>query len=554
MTGKYRSRLAWMLLFTLFLSLLCGCRKNNIEEKSPQTESLPMILTSDCTLVYPNEVSPTFFANIQKLQSDIEQKCGFSPALSNDFIPLHQDKSADMEILIGNTVREESRAVMEEIGFYDYAIRKVGSKIVIAAHTEGMLYEAMSVFASDMLTTGGMGVTVGEDILFTSEQKGFFESFRSLSEYRVVYPASQPDYREIAEGLAKSLKRKYGVELAVLTDAEAPSGYEILLGSTNRAVFADYYRGEKMPDALHFSICARDGSLMLLGGGERATRIAAERLILDFAKVEWSYRFDLPYGWEKEYVAYDYNDPHTEREAEADIRIMSYNILSKELSPDKADFSERAEMVLSTVLAFMPDVVGLQEVSEKAYGIIEQTVGQTYAITEKMTPNGEYSYTSMMYNKNTVRYIEGGNHIYSVGNKRIRIISWGLFEKKESGQRFVAVSTHWDIVLDHRPQQAAQMTEFVNHLKATYECPIFTTGDFNTLDSVGYYKNYVSETGQTDARYDAAQSGIVPTGDVIDHITATSADTVTLFYQYIETALSVVASDHNPVIADYKFE
>ena len=218
---------------------------------------------------------------------------------------------------------------------------------------------------------------------------------------------------------------------------------------------------------------------------------------------------------------------------------MSYNMLSAELSPDKPDFEDRAEMVLSTVLNFMPDVVGFQEVSEKGYGIIESYVGDTYAIPLRKTPLGEYSFTGLMYNKNTVKFIEGDNHIYTVGNKRIRIISWGLFEMKATGQRFVAASTHWDIVLEHRPQQAVQMTNYINDLKAKYKCPVITTGDFNTLEGAEYYQSYLEKTGQT---------------DVIDHITATKADMQALFFKLLDTDFTKKASDHDPIFADYKFK
>ena len=544
--------LSVLITFSMLISILAGCAEKTPEDD--KVEDVPKLLSSDCKIIYPTDMQSEMFSHILKLQENIENISGFSLKLSNDYIASEEENSDVQEIIVGNTVRKESAEVMADIGFFDYAIKSIGNKIVVAAHTEEMLYKAMLELSGSVLTISEGNVVIGDDVVFESDTEGFFEKYGKLSEYRIVYPKGDNALLDAAQNIVSKLKKRYSVELPVVDDGELPNGYEILIGSTNRALFGDYYRGDKKPDALHYAICAREGNLLVCGGNQRSTEIACQRFIGDFGNTFWSPVFEVQSDIEQQYVAYDYNDAHAKRSDDTDIRIMTYNILSKELSPDAADFEERSEMVLSTILNYAPDVVGLQEVSEKAYGIIENYIGNKYAIPLKKTPNGEYSFTGLMYNTETVKYIEGGNHIYSVGNKRIRIISWGLFEMKSTGKQFLALSTHWDIVLDNRPIQAAEMTNFVNDLVEKYNCPVFTTGDFNTLDSVGYYKDYVSKTGQTDARYDAQTVGYQAKGDIIDHITATSKDTCTLFYKHLDTDLSAKASDHDPVYADYKFE
>ena len=96
------------------------------------------------------------------------------------------------------------------------------------------------------------------------------------------------------------------------------------------------------------------------------------------------------------------------------------------------------------------------------------------------------------------------------------------------------------------------MTVLVNALRAKYGCPVITTGDFNTLESTPYFKKYLAETGQTEARYEAAEIGFALNSDVIDHITSTS-DLETLFFKLLQTPQTQEASDHNPIYADFRF-
>lgn len=543
----------FIILATVFCSCF-GCSVKDAESNGDDNNLEERILSRDCKIIYPSDVDAELFAKIQGLQADIATLGGITLELSDDYLPSGNTtvSSSAQEIIIGNTSRDESRELMENIGYFDYAVRYIGNKLVVAAHTEKMLYAAISEFSEKMLTLSENGIVIGDDISFKGEQ-GFFEKYGELSRYRIVYPEGNSNLREVAENLSTKIQKRYSVGLPVVSDGEAPNGYELLIGATNRAVFADYYRGNKKPDALHYAICAREGNLLIYGGNDRATDVACMRLLSDRESAFWTFRFEMPCDIDELSVAYDYTDADAARHDGTDVRIMSYNILSEELSPDKADFEVRAELVLSTVLNYAPDVVGIQEVSEGAYEIMEKYVGEKYAFPLKKTPTGAYSYTSLMYNKETVNYIEGDNYVYSVGNKRIRIISWGLFEMKSSGQRFIAVSTHWDIVLDNRPIQAAEMTTFVNNLVEKYKCPVFTTGDFNTLDSVPYYQTYLERTNQGDARYKADTVGAQASGDVIDHITFSTDNAYALFYKHVITELSAKASDHNPVYADFKF-
>ena len=122
-----------------------------------------------------------------------------------------------------------------------------------------------------------------------------------------------------------------------------------------------------------------------------------------------------------------------------------------------------------------------------------------------------------------------------------------------TGKEFIAVSTHWDVQAANRPQHAQEMTELVNGLRQKYPTlPIFTTGDFNAKESAQIYQTYLSATSQTDARTSAGKVGYSIGTEAIDHVTSTN-NVETLFYQYVKNELTLAASDHNPVYADFRF-
>ncbi|MBQ2709549.1 MAG: hypothetical protein IJF67_14860, partial [Clostridia bacterium] len=85
----------------------------------------------------------------------------------------------------------------------------------------------------------------------------------------------------------------------------------------------------------------------------------------------------------------------------ADIRIMSYNILA-EMWNDKLPIPGRDTVVADTMLSWLPDVIGLQEVSENWYKALAPMVGDTYAFVNEQNDKGEQNYSGMAYHTGKV--------------------------------------------------------------------------------------------------------------------------------------------------------
>ena len=61
-------------------------------------------------------------------------------------------KPGEFEILLGNTNREESAEVLAKLKYHDFKIEIVGSKVVIAAHNDDTLADAVDYFIENIIS------------------------------------------------------------------------------------------------------------------------------------------------------------------------------------------------------------------------------------------------------------------------------------------------------------------------------------------------------------------------------------------------------------------
>ena len=72
----------------------------------------------------------------KQIRDDIQSFCGVKFALSTDWFKPGTDVSADFEILVGNTSREETAIFLSELDYNEYGFGVVGNKIVVAGWNE----------------------------------------------------------------------------------------------------------------------------------------------------------------------------------------------------------------------------------------------------------------------------------------------------------------------------------------------------------------------------------------------------------------------------------
>ena len=246
-----------------------------------------------------------------------------------------------------------------------------------------------------------------------------------------------------------------------------------------------------------------------------------------------------------------------------DIRIFSWNILSEELTPDAPAIATRIGGICNILLQYLPDAAGIQEISESAYALFAEQIGNRYEFVNPKTQEGNFSFTGIAYNRDRCRLLESDIQNYPQGNRRIRLASWIYLEKKESGLRFVLLSTHWDRHACNRPMQAEYMGEMVRRLEERFGVPVICTGDFNARENSAAFRTFMNISHHGEAKYLCAQpvnkcftghnvGSFTPQfegEESIDHITVTPGVSV-LHYETVINDKTVWLSDHFPLYAD----
>ena len=241
----------------------------------------------------------------------------------------------------------------------------------------------------------------------------------------------------------------------------------------------------------------------------------------------------------------------------ADIRIVSFNVLvaQEDFSWSPWVIGERPDKFKAFIEFYKPDVVGLQECSEKWHDGIKEKLGDTY---EFLNPDfggqADMNCSPIIYNKTTVRVIASEVYSYTIGNSpRFRLIDIGVFERISDGARFIVSSTHLDPGWEgsdggdktyERNVQAGELVQKAREYIETWNCPYISTGDMNCPAGDIPYNTIVNSGVLTDADPH-------PQAGVVDHIFISEGAESLYTARVTDTDLQGT-SDHYPLIADIK--
>ncbi len=213
------------------------------------------------------------------------------------------------------------------------------------------------------------------------------------------------------------------------------------------------------------------------------------------------------------------------------IRIATYNLLADGVGYYGGRDSLRATGVCDLLCEVDADVVGLQEVSRWWFCNIKSNT--QYAFVAPLRTEVGGFMTAIAYNPRRVDLLDYGNIALEKGsNSRLRRIVWGLFRYKSTGEVFLVVNTHFNVMQSDSSSglvQALQLTDHVRKLNEKYNCPVVVTGDFNAKKrgAVSYCTSVVYDVlnlKMTDLRYPAVSKGCGNckslSGNSVDHIFA----------------------------------
>lgn len=235
-------------------------------------------------------------------------------------------------------------------------------------------------------------------------------------------------------------------------------------------------------------------------------------------------------------------------------------------------------------LACEPDVLCFQEMTAVMINFIKNALkaeGKSYELLTYVS-GSEKPYTCILYRSDRLKLLEQGHHDFAYGNdSNSKGYTWGYFEIKESGKRFVALSTHmwWKSESAQagsnqwREDQANEIVAATAALQERLKCPIFAMGDFNCATDSKAFKNFLSggfsdtfdlvdpATGFRDnnmgyhscsaSGYARETSNQPYKGKSIDHIIVRNLlGTKILRFDHARPYFYIKLSDHYPVFVD----
>jgi len=254
------------------------------------------------------------------------------------------------------------------------------------------------------------------------------------------------------------------------------------------------------------------------------------------------------------------------------LRVMTFNVRypAKDDGPNR--WEARRDLLVATVKEKNPDVFGTQELFyEQGQYIVEKAPEYTwFGVSRRGNRTDEHM--GVFYKPAVLRLVESGNFWLSESPETPgsmswdvtlpRMVTWGLFEVKNSGKKFYFYNTHFP----HRGQDNEARVQSARVIqqriaKLPKDVPFILTGDFNTDVGSDPYKTIAA--GLTDAWLTAAtKSGPngtfqgfrgTPGAARIDWILfrglarATQAETIT------KSEDGRYPSDHFPVLAVLEF-
>lgn len=231
----------------------------------------------------------------------------------------------------------------------------------------------------------------------------------------------------------------------------------------------------------------------------------------------------------------------------------------------------RSKGLISTMLSYAPDSIGVQEARGNWNTILAETLGETYhrkgtaadGLSTSETALSSYVY----YNKHKYNAIDSGTFwlsktpytpsIYGSTVDCNRTCVWVILEHKYTKFRYVHMSTHLDWMDKEATRYQISLIRDQIKLFEKMGLPVFCGGDFNTGENTTAYNEMFKSGGIANAKYVAEKTmnlGTYPSygkNDVtksspIDHVFVTDNTMDVIEYKVVDDKPDgQYFSDHN---------
>ena len=501
--------------------------------------------------------SPTkIIESAENLATLIEYKTGTKLQVTTDKIRDGSDTLCEYEyeILIGSTNRDESAAFMKNLRQNDYAYGCIGTKILIGAHDDYSLSQAITFF-----TTNIVYKISSDEVFFSSEmakhEKAEYSidsltlNGESIAEYRIVHSADATSFtKDLALKLQLNIADLCGYVLPIVTDDVAADGTpELLIGSTARS---------SAPSGLNQMsgyIVGNGASVSLYGETTYGDAAAIKAFV---SCMEREIRDDKT-------CKLDFSGSSEFKPEYDEVVAMTFNLQTT--SMDDA----RNERIVGTILKSLPDVIGVQEANVTFMGWLPTRLSEYYHCVGTGTQGGTSGkgneHCAIFFSKERFELIETKTYWLTdtpeikselEGQAWPRIYTYVLLKDKTTGKRLVHLNTHLDTASSEiRVKEAELILEF---LKKFNDVPVILSGDFNAARTTNELKTLFN-AGFADASMmldkEFYESKPYLEKGNIDYVIVTS-DSLQITDYTVEgdRIFGYAASDHSAVYITFEFK
>ena len=501
-----------------------------------------------------------------KLQGIVEKAVGKKLEIKTD---KESDGVAEYEIYVGRVQRAEAELHYPALKADDYGYALEGKKLIILGHSaenaeQGVMklkLEVLDKANGVLLKSGDKNVGGG-----SYEYANLTVNGVDISKYKIVFPFTGiKGESDAAKYIQAWISEKTGYVLPIVSDEEAASEYEIVIGESTRV--SDGMRAERSDSGYKSGkayIGVTGNSLWISGNSRTDFYMAFRKFISLVEKSNGSLTFSL-----EKSKAFEVN--------QFSLSVMDYNVYY-----DLNEAKRNPDDVIVSVKEKNPDIFGLNEAGMDWINKFkaDSEIVAEYACAEgKPVDNSkDASYNPIFYRKDMFELVEGGTKWLSdtpdrmskyKDAKHYQTLTYVILKDKASGEELMYVNVHFDgsndadahsALKEVRKKQAEVLKSFV----ANYiELPIIIGGDFNEGQSSGVISGMSVNTrlkycssiadkainiGTTDINSDFTEK---TEGVVFDYLFVTSdCITVQKYEQWDNVVNGKYPSDHLPVCAE----
>ena len=510
--------------------------KNPDESSAPETEESSEPEETDPEVPASNDILISSLSDYYIIRTDVSDTVALSnklnAAITDKFLVSTMGIKTDLvvegnddysirelEIIIGETNREESIDFAATLKSGEYGYKVVGKKIVILGKPASNTALALDKFISDVIDSHNdeSDVFAFENTEFVHKIQYKFDTLTlngsDIREFVIVYKNTHGANEEkLANEIKNTIARLTGIELKLVGSKKVTDENVKQIVVYDSKSLTSAMKSEKetllnsLDDMNSDGVTIVDENIIwLYGYNIIGVKSAVDKFV---GVVNATADGNIT-------VSTDSNKAVT-----APIKVMSFNVFvgtKIDTTDDIIDGgpAQRRIGVISTIRNHMPDVVGVQEASNLWISYLSNGLKDDYAYvgTGREPDRKDQNYNEgcqIFYNKSKYRVVETNTYWlsetpneYSIyeGSNYPRIVTYAIFERISDGYQFMHVNTHLDFEDGVQKKQIDKMMELIEAVG--FDGLTVYTGDFNLNSSRPGYA-LMNEYGCVNS-YDLAQ-------------------------------------------------